>query len=69
MKMDGNVIDFEANQPHVVSKVICLKCLKRWICVRPERTQLELLQCETCGAGFVIETGERLFMNDKGDVK
>ena len=67
--MSGSVIDFDAQKPHIVSKVICLKCYKRWICVRPERTLLEKLQCENCGAGFVIETGERLFIDDKEEVK
>lgn len=44
--------------PHTTSKVICLKCYKRWIAVRPSSTLLEKLECPNCGAGYVIETGE-----------
>ncbi len=47
--------------PHVVSEVICVRCLKRWISVRPEGTKLKDLQCPKCKrAGYVIETGEDL---------
>ena len=56
----GNVVDIWANQPHIVSEVVCLKCLKRWIAVRPEGTLLIDLECKNCGAGYVIETGERI---------
>lgn len=52
------IIPIEANVPHKVSEVICVKCGKRWICVRPIGTLLKNLECENCGAGFVIETGE-----------
>ena len=43
-----------------VSEVICIKCFKRWIAVRPEATKLRDLECENCGAGYVIESGERI---------
>lgn len=52
------VIEFEQNLSHKVSEVICLKCLNRWIAARPEDTLLKQLECEKCGSGFVIETGE-----------
>lgn len=54
------VEDFEARLPHKVSEVICVKCGKRWICVRPDTTLLKDLECERCGRGYVIETGERM---------
>lgn len=56
----ADIIDIEANLPHKVSEVICVKCGKRWISVRPEKTLLKELECPKCGAGFVIETGEEV---------
>ncbi len=57
----ADVIPIEANLPHRVSEVICLKCLKRWVSVRPEVTYLKELECPNCGIiGFAIETGELL---------
>lgn len=58
--MSEKVIDIEAQMPHRVSEVICVKCCKRWIAVRPIGTPLKQLECENCGSGFVIETGELL---------
>ncbi len=47
--------------PHKVSEVICVRCLKRWIAVRPEETQLKDMECPGCRmTGGVIETGEEL---------
>ena len=55
----GEITDIWANKPHIVSEVVCLKCLKRWIAVRPEETLLKDLECPQCGEiGFAIETGE-----------
>jgi len=54
----NGIIPFDKNVPHKVSIVICLKCLRRWVDVRPQSTRLVKLECETCGAGYVIETGE-----------
>lgn len=54
----SKVVDFEQNLQHKVSEVMCAKCLKRWIAVRPSETLLKQLECEKCGSGFVIETGE-----------
>ena len=55
------ITDIWANQPHIVSEVVCLKCLKRWIAVRPEGTFLKDLECPQCGEiGFAIETGEMI---------
>ena len=52
------IIDIEKNLPHKNSIVICLKCLKRWVAVRPIHTLLVELECAICGQGYVIETGE-----------
>ncbi len=54
------IINFEQNLPHKVSEVICLRCLNRWIAVRPEDTLLKQLECPLCGKGLVIETGEEI---------
>ena len=43
-----------------VSEVICIKCHKRWICARPQEVLLKNIECEKCGQGHVIETGEIL---------
>lgn len=54
----SKIIDIEENIPHKVSEVICVKCGKRWVAVRPAATKLRELECPHCGAGYVIETGE-----------
>jgi hypothetical protein len=56
----NNVIDISKYKPHKVSKVICLRCFKRWIAVRPVDILLEDLECSECGKGFIIETGEEI---------
>lgn len=56
----GDVIDIEANLPHAVSEVICVKCGHRWISVRHNTTLLKELECPNCGKGFVIETGQEI---------
>lgn len=56
----SKVVDIEKNQPHVASEVICVKCAKRWWAVRPVDCWLKDLECQACGHGHVIETGERV---------
>ena len=60
----GDIVDIEENLPHKVSEVICVKCGKRWISVRPEKTLLKELECPKCGRGFVIETGEEMELDN-----
>lgn len=56
----ANIIPIE-EFPHKVSEVICVRCLKRWIAVRPEETQLKDMECPGCRmTGSLIETGEEL---------
>ena len=43
-----------------VSEVICVRCGKRWTATRPKDIPLKWIECENCGQGFVIETGERM---------
>lgn len=56
----SNIINIEANLPHAISEVICLKCLHRWISVRPIETRLKNIECPNCGHGYVIETGQSM---------
>jgi hypothetical protein len=65
MTMTDKIIDFEANLLHEVSEVICIKCLHRYICVRPSGTLLKNLECPNCSEkGYVIETGQDLQEDD-----
>lgn len=56
----AKVADIDSRKPLSVSEVICVKCGKRWMSVRPQKTRLKKLKCENCGRGYVIETGQRL---------
>lgn len=60
----GNVADISKNKTHSVSEVICVKCYDRWICVRPAEVKLKDIECENCGNGYVIETGEEFEIRD-----
>lgn len=57
---DDNITDINENEPHCVSELICVRCGKRWIGVYPEKTWLKEIECENCGTGFVIKTGQDL---------
>lgn len=48
-------IDINENNPHKVSEVICVKCCKRWIAVRPAATKLKDLECPNCDQGYLYE--------------
>lgn len=53
--------DFSEDLPHIVSELICLKCLSRWIGVYPSAMLLKEITCEKCGeVGFIINTGQEL---------
>jgi nitrite reductase/ring-hydroxylating ferredoxin subunit len=56
----SNIIDIAEGLPHKVSEVICVKCGKRWLAIRPEESLLKDLECPKHHSGFVIETGEIL---------
>ena len=56
-----NVVDIWERMPHLISEVVCLKCLHRWIAVYPEKTLLKQLECGNCGSiGYVIKTGQEI---------
>jgi Zn finger protein HypA/HybF involved in hydrogenase expression len=64
----GKVIDIEANQPHKASELICVKCLARWLAVRPSDVHLKDIKCPFCTyAGFVIETGEDMEIRPRAE--
>lgn len=62
-----NTFNIDEFNEHLVSEVICLKCLRRWVAVRPLQTPLKELECPKCHErGFVIETGEFLDQQEGG---
>ena len=54
----GKLTDLDEHRPHRLAEVICVKCLHRYWCVWPEGTPLKDLECATCGAGFIVLTGQ-----------
>jgi len=60
--VETKILKIDERRPHVVSELICVKCFKRWVGVRPEGVFLRDLECENCGAGYAIETGERVII-------
>lgn len=59
--MKDKILDFNETLPHIVHEAICVKCLHRWIEVRPEGTLLKELECPNCGiVGYVISTGQEI---------
>lgn len=56
----SKIINIETNLSHTISEVICLKCLHRWISVRPSEVWLKDIECPNCGRGYVIKTGQPL---------
>ena len=64
IKTMDKIVDFYEYQPHNVAEVICVKCGKRWLAVWPAETWLKDLECENCGAGFVVKTGQDLDETD-----
>ncbi len=55
-----NVI--EMPYPHIVQELICIRCKKRFVSVRPNNgTWLKDLYCPHCNKkGFLIATGQEL---------
>ena len=59
------MIDFESNQQHEVSELICLNCHYRYIGVYPTKTLLKELECNQCGkVGYIIKTGQTIEENE-----
>ena len=57
----GEIVDINANKPHLVAELICVKCTKRWIGVWPEELSLKEIICPACSyRGAVIKTGQNL---------
>lgn len=51
-------------EPHVVQEVICVKCCTRWIAVAPKTLLLKNYECNNCGKGYVIKTGQEINNNE-----
>lgn len=59
--MSSNIIDFDKDEPHRVSEVICIGCVHRWLAVRPTSAILRQIICPGCGEPeTTIETGQPL---------
>ena len=59
------ILDIVDGMPHLVHEAVCLKCLHRWIAVRPEGSLLVDLECPHCHMqGFAIATGQELEVDD-----
>jgi len=57
---EDNVVDIEANIPHIVQAVVCENCSKKWTAVAPVETGIKDYECPNCGPGFVSEVKEGL---------
>ncbi len=64
-RQEGKIIPMEANKPHKVSEVICVRCGRRWIDVRPADLLLKPLERPNGHIGFAIATGEEI--EEKGE--
>lgn len=60
----ADIIDINENQPHEVAELTCIKCYHRYIGVYPSITLLKDLECEKCGKGFIIKTGQTIRGDD-----
>lgn len=57
----GDIVDISEKQEHIVAELICIRCCKRWISVRPATLLLSKMECPYCKAyGGVIMTGQEL---------
>ena len=55
----NKIICIEEYQPHIVQEVMCIKCLHRWIDVRPKTLWLKDCICPHCKeSGYCISTGQ-----------
>jgi hypothetical protein len=58
--LKGKYVPVKDFMPQYAAEVICIKCRKRWIAIYPKGTWLKDLECENCGPGYVIKTGQPL---------
>ena len=55
------IIEFGNSKEHIVQELICIRCKKRFIDVRPTDVWLKDLQCPKCKkVGYLIATGQPL---------
>jgi len=55
--------------PHHPFEAMCVKCFSRWIAVVPDETILKTVECENCGPGYVVDTGQYITNLDRADTK
>lgn len=61
----GKIVAIEEKSLHVVEECMCVKCLRRWIDVRPASVWLKDCVCPGCRErGYVIATGQDLDDDD-----
>ncbi len=48
---------------------MCVNCYRRWIAVVPDEIILKTVECEACGPGYVIDTGQYITDLDRNDTK
>lgn len=66
MSVQNNILEFPV--PHIVQEVICIRCKKRFIDVRPEAVWLKDCECPKCHkTGFLIATGQIINDEDIAD--
>ncbi len=55
---DIEQLAYEGELPHMWGELMCIRCMNRYIGVWCAETPLKKLHCETCGPGFIIDTGQ-----------
>ena len=56
--MTDNVVTLDDERPHEFFEAMCVKCYRRWIAVMMVGVLLKDIECPTCGASYVIRTGQ-----------
>ena len=52
------IVDIHKNAPHDAIEAMCVRCHHRWVAVFPNSTMLKELDCDNCGPGYVVNTGQ-----------
>ncbi len=65
----GDVIYIENYIAHHPFEAMCMNCHSRWIAVVPDEIILKTVECEECGPGYVIDTGQYITYLDRKDTK
>lgn len=52
---NGNPVYIDDYRPNTISEVVCLKCLGRWIAIRPKGTLLKTLNVLIVVVGLLLK--------------